>query len=65
MLNMRIKRLAAPTERALDHLAAVEAVVVALVDADLLDLADIFAASDPSPLRDMAEAKMDRRGLSL
>ena len=65
MLNMRIKRLAAQTEQALARLAAVELSVVALGDEDLLDLADIFAAGAPSPLRDMAEAEMGRRNISL
>ncbi|MBB4155504.1 hypothetical protein GGQ80_003429 [Sphingomonas jinjuensis] len=65
MLNMRIKRLAADAGRALDRLAAVEASVAALGDEDLLNLADIFAASDPTPLRDMAEAEMRRRNLTL
>ncbi len=65
MLNMRIKRLAAETGRALDRLTAVEASVAALGDEDLLDLADIFAAGDPTPLREMAEAEMRRRNLCL
>lgn len=51
MLNMRLKRLAAS--------------VAALGDEDLLDLADSFAAGDPTPLREMAEAEMRRRNLSL
>ncbi len=65
MLNIRIKRLAAETGRALDRLAAVEASVAALGDEDLLDLADIFAAGDPTPLREMAQTEMRRRDLSL
>ncbi|USU04382.1 hypothetical protein NF700_13205 [Sphingomonadaceae bacterium OTU29MARTA1] len=65
MLKTRMKRMATETERALDRLAAVEASVVALADEDLLDLADIFAAGDPTPLRNMAEAEMRRRNLSL
>lgn len=65
MLNMRIKRLAAETGRALDRLTAVEASVAVLVNEDLLDLADIFAAGDPTPLREMAEAEMRRRNLSM
>lgn len=65
MLNMRIKRLAAQTERALVRLAAVEASVAALADEDLLDLADIYAAGDPSPLREMAQTEMRRRDLTL
>lgn len=65
MLKTRMKRLSAETERALDRLAAVEASVAALADEDLLDLADIFAAGDPTPLRTMAETEMRRRNLSL
>lgn len=65
MLNMRIRRLAAETERALNRLAAVEASVASLGDEDLLDLADIFSAGDPTPLRDMAQTEMARRNLSL
>lgn len=65
MLKFRTKRLAAETERALDRLAAVAASVAALGDEDLLDLADIFAAGDPTPLREMAGAEMRRRNLSL
>ncbi|WP_245739099.1 hypothetical protein [Sphingomonas rubra] len=55
----------ARTERAIDRLAAVEMSVAALGDEDLLDLADIFAAGDPTPLREMAAAEMHRRGLTL
>jgi hypothetical protein len=65
MLKIRSKRRAAETGRALDRLAAVEASVAALADEDLLDLADIFAAGDPTPLREMAQAEMRRRNLSL
>ena len=55
MLKTRIKRLASETERALTRLAAIEASVAALVNEDLLDLADIFAGGEPTPLRDLAE----------
>ena len=65
MLKTRIRRLAAETERALDCLAAVEAAVAGLGDEDLLDLADIFAAGDPTPLREMTQNEMRRRNLSL
>lgn len=65
MLKLQTRRLAAETGRALDRLAAVEASVAALGDEDLLDLADIFAAGDPTPLREMAGAEMRRRNLSL
>jgi hypothetical protein len=65
MLRVREKRLAIKTERAFARLAAVEAAIVALDDEDLLDLADIFSHRDPTPLRDMAEAEMRRRNISL
>ncbi|WP_235528168.1 hypothetical protein [Sphingomonas sp. Leaf231] len=55
----------AETARALERLAAVEAAVSALRDDDLLDFADIFVEGDPTPLREMAEAEMRRRNLSL
>ncbi|RZL85824.1 MAG: hypothetical protein EOP66_00500 [Sphingomonas sp.] len=65
MLKNRIKRRASATGRALDRLAAIESAVTALGDEDLLDLADIFAFGDPTPLRSMAETEMRRRGLEL
>jgi len=65
MLKTRIKRLASETERALTRLAAIEASVAALVNEDLLDLADIFAGGEPTPLRDLAEDEMRKRNLSL
>ena len=65
MLKTRTKRRAIETGRALDRLAAVEASVAALGDEDLLDLADIFAVGEPTPLREMAEAEMRRRDLRL
>lgn len=65
MLNSRMKRLAANTERALDRLAAVEVSVMALADEDLLDLADIFAKDETTPLWRMAAAEMQRRNLHL
>ncbi len=65
MLRIRTKRLAIEAERAIERLAAVEASVAALGDEDLLDLADIFARGDSTPLREMASAEMQRRNLSL
>jgi hypothetical protein len=44
---------------------AIEASVTALGDDDLLDLADIFASIETSPLRQIAVAEVRRRGLSL
>ena len=60
-----MRRVASVTERALDRLAAIEAAVTALSDEDLLDLADIFAAGDPTPMRAMAETEVRRRGRNL
>ncbi|QNE33007.1 hypothetical protein F1C10_14500 [Sphingomonas sp. NBWT7] len=65
MLKTRMKRQAAKIGRAVDRLAAIEASVAALADEDLLDLADIFAAGEPTPLREMAAAEMLHRNLSL
>ncbi len=65
MLKTRMRRLAAENDRALDRLAAVEAAVASLADEDLLDFADIFAAGDSTPLREMADAEMRRRNISL
>lgn len=65
MLKIRTRRLANEGGRAICRLATVEASITALGDEDLLDLADIFAQSDPTPLRDMAGAEMRRRNLSL
>lgn len=65
MLKIRMKRRATEAGRAVERLAAVEASVHALGDEDLLDLADIFAAGAPTPLREMAAVEMRRRDLSL
>ncbi|MGK6323191.1 hypothetical protein ACMGDM_08890 [Sphingomonas sp. DT-51] len=55
----------AESGRALERLAAVRAAVMELGDDDLLDFADIFVERDPSPLRELAEAELRRRNLSL
>lgn len=47
------------------RLAAIDASVTALVDEDLLDLADIFSGATSTPLADMASAEMLKRKLSL
>ncbi|PTM45002.1 hypothetical protein C8J24_3219 [Sphingomonas aerolata] len=65
MLKIRTKRQGMVTARALDRLVAVETSVNALGDEDLLDLADIFAVGEVTPLREMAQAEMRRRALSL
>lgn len=65
MLKTRMRRLVAEQRRTTERLAAVEAAVTALGNEDLLDLADIFASGEPTPIRDMAEAEMRRRKISL
>jgi hypothetical protein len=65
MLKTRIKRQAARAERTALRLAAVEASVVALVDEDLLDLADIFSGKTHTPLWEMASDEMRKRQLTL
>lgn len=65
MLKTRMRRLAAEQRRSTERLAAIEAAVAALGNEDLLDLADIFARGEPTPLREMAEAEMRKRNISL
>ncbi|WP_375271445.1 hypothetical protein [Sphingomonas sp.] len=65
MLKFRKKRAAAQAARALSRLDAIEAAVAALGDEDLLDLADIFAEGNPTPLREIAAAEMQRRSIGL
>ena len=65
MLKTRMKRLAADQQRSLDRLAAIEAAVATLGNEDLLDLADIFAGGEASPLHEMAQAEMGRRNIRL
>jgi hypothetical protein len=65
MLKTRMKRLASQSETAQQRLAEIEAVITALGDEDLLDLADIFTANPGGPLRDIAAAEMRRRNISL
>lgn len=65
MLKTRIKRQAAQFERMVARLADIEASVTALVDEDLLDLADIFSGETPTALGEMASAEMRKRNLSL
>ncbi|MHA6723976.1 hypothetical protein [Sphingomonas sp. RS2018] len=65
MLKLRTKRRLGQSDRARERLDAIEAAVAALGDEDLLDLADIFAQGDPTPLREIAGAEMRRRDLSL
>ncbi len=65
MLKIRQNCIAVQAGRALDCLHAIEDAVAALDNDDLLDFADIFAGGDPTPLREIAEAAMKRRGISL
>ncbi|MEH3104257.1 MAG: hypothetical protein PGN12_10165 [Sphingomonas phyllosphaerae] len=65
MLKVREKRRAIEAKRAVARLAAVKAAIIALDDEDLLDFADIFSEREATPLRDIAEAEMRRRDISL
>lgn len=65
MLKTRIKRQALQAERAATRLVAIQASVTALGDEDLLDLADIFAGDNQSPLWEIASAEMANRNLKL
>lgn len=65
MLRTRVRRQQAEIKRAQTRLSAVEAAVAGLDDEDLLDLADIFARGEPTPLREMAQDEMRRRNISL
>jgi hypothetical protein len=60
MLKTRIKQRAARAER----LADIEASIAALVDEDLLDLADIFSGQPQTVLAELATAEMGKRNLS-
>jgi hypothetical protein len=60
-----MRRLASQSDTAQQRLAEIEAVIVALGNEDLLDLADIFTANPGGPLRDIAAAEMVRRNISL
>ena len=52
-------------KRAKKRLEAIELSIAALVDEDLLDLADIFIGSPTTPMAEIAAAEMIRRGISL
>lgn len=51
--------------RAIKRLAEIEASITALVDEDLLDLADIFKGEPRTTLGDMASSEMAKRDISL
>lgn len=65
MLRTRMKRLAGQGERIEQRLRQVEAAIVALDNDDLLDLADIFEAKPDNPIRQIAQAEMAKRAISL
>lgn len=65
MLRTRMKRLADQGERIEQRLRQIEAAIVALDNDDLLDLADIFKARPDNPIRQIAQAEMARRAISL
>jgi hypothetical protein len=64
MLKTRIKQRAARAERTVVRLADIEASIAALVDEDLLDLADIFAGQPQTVLAELATAEMGKRKLT-
>lgn len=65
MLKSRMKRLAAESARAITQVADIHASIVGLSDDDLLDLADIFCSGPATALKDMADAEMAKRNLTL
>ena len=65
MLRTRMKRLASQGERMEKRVAAIETAIVALDNDDLLDLADIFEAKPDNPIKEIANAEMQRRGIIL
>lgn len=65
MLRTRIRRRADQGERASQRLTLIEASIAALIDDDLLDLADIFRDEPRTPLGELASAEMARRNISL
>jgi hypothetical protein len=60
-----MKRLASQGERRKKRVAAIETAIVALDNDDLLDLADIFEGKPDNPIKEIANAEMQRRGISL
>jgi hypothetical protein len=64
MLKTRIKQRAARAERTVVRLADIEASIAALVDEDLLDLADIFSGQPQTVLAELATAEMGKRNLT-
>lgn len=65
MLRTRMKRLASQSERTEKRVAAIETAIVVLDNEDLLDLADIFEAKPDNLIKEIANAEMRRRGISL
>jgi hypothetical protein len=65
MLKQQTRWRANRGARALKRLSEIDAAIVALLDEDLLDLADIFSGARSNPLSDAADAEMKRRNISL
>lgn len=65
MLRTRMKRLADRGERTEQRLKQIEDAIIALDNDDLLDLADIFEAKPDNPLRQIAQAEMEKRAIKL
>lgn len=65
MLRTRMKRLASQGDRIEKRVAAIETAITTLDNEDLLDLANIFEAKSDNPIKQIANAEMQRRGISL
>lgn len=65
MLRIRMKRLVGQGERKEKRMAAIETAIITLDNDDLLDLADIFKAKPDNPIKEIANAEMQQRGISL
>ena len=65
MLKSRIRRQTTASTHASSRLAAIEASIRALDNEDLLDLADIFARGEPTPLTELTGQIMAERNIHL
>ena len=65
MLKSRIRRQTTFAMHASSRLAAIEASIRALDNEDLLDLADIFARGEPTPLTELTVQIMAERDIHL
>lgn len=65
MLKSRIRRQTIAAMHTSSRLAAIEASIRALDNEDLLDLADIFARGEPTPLTKLTVQIMAERNIGL